>query len=67
MESLFTTILAFCSPMKAINNPIPALTADFRVMGMALKMASLTLVTESTMKIRPSANTASSAICQEYP
>ncbi len=50
-----------------MNRPMPALTADFSVMGMALKMASLTLVTDSTMKIRPSANTANRAICQEYP
>ena len=64
---MFTTILAFCRPIKAMNRPIPALTADFSVMGMALKMASLTLVTDSTMKTRPSTKTAISAICQEYP
>ena len=62
--ALSTTILAFCRPMKAIKSPIPADTACFRFMGMALKIASRTLVRDSAMKIRPSTNTAARAICQ---
>ena len=49
---------------EAMNRPLPALTAFFRHTGMALKMLSRTLVSDSTMKIRPSINTAASAISQ---
>lgn len=31
VESLLTTILAFCSPMKAINSPIPTDTVMLQV------------------------------------
>ena len=62
-----TTSLQFCRPIKAMNNPMPAETARLSGMGMELKMASRTLVRESAMKMRPSTNTAASAICQEYP
>ena len=64
VESEFTVSFAFCRPMKAMNRPMPALTAFFRHMGMALKMPSRTLVSDSAMKIRPSINTAASAISQ---
>ena len=40
-------------------------TVLFVLAGMALKIASRTLVRERRMKIKPSTNTASSAICQE--
>ena len=56
-----------CKPIKAMNNPIPQLTPFLSVRGMALKIASLTLVSDNTMKISPSTNTAARAICHEYP
>ena len=62
-----TTICAFCKPTNAIKRPIPTLTADFRFIGIALKIASRTFVRERRMKIIPSANTAVSAYCQVYP
>ena len=55
----------FWRPMKAMNRPIPTETPFLSVSGMALKMASRMLVSESTMKIRPSMNTANSATCHE--
>ena len=64
---LSTTICAFCRPMNVMKRPIPTETAILSVAGMALKIASLTLVRERMMKIRPSAKTAVRAICQEYP
>ena len=67
VESEFTTIPAFWKPMKAMNRPIPTETPFFSCIGMALKIASRTLVTDNTIKISPSTNTASSATCQEYP
>ena len=49
-----TVILALINPIIAMNKPIPPLTATLRLAGMALKIASRTLVTESNMKIIPS-------------
>ena len=60
-----TTIPAFCRPMNAMNRPMPTETPFLSVSGMALKIASRTLVSDRTIKIRPSMNTASSATCQE--
>ena len=65
VAGLATIIWALVRPMKAINNPIPAETERFRFIGMALKMASRTLVRERRIKIRPSIQTAVSAISQE--
>ena len=64
---LSTTILAFCIPINAIKRPIPTETACFKLIGIALKIPSLTLVRERTIKSRPSINTAARAICQVYP
>ena len=64
VESLLTISLAFCRPTKATNRPMPTLTALFRVMGMALKMPSRTLVRDSAMKMMPSTKTAIRANCQ---
>ena len=50
-----------------MKKPIPTDTAVFICFGIALKIASLTLVKESTMKIKPSNNTAVNAACQSYP
>ena len=57
-------ICAFSKPMRAMNRPMPAETAFFKVMGMALKMASRTLVKDRMIKIRPSKKTAAKAISQ---
>ena len=65
--ALSTTILAFCIPIKAMKIPMPTDTACFKFMGMALKMASRTLVRDKMMKMIPSINTAARAICQVYP
>ena len=67
VESLFTTMWPSCKPKNAMKKPIPTLTPFFRVVGIALKIASRTLVRESTIKIRPSAKTAIRAIFQSYP
>ena len=67
VESLFTIICAPCKPTKAIKIPIPALTPFFNVLGIALKIASRTLVSESAIKTIPSAKTAISATLQSYP
>ena len=67
VESLFTTICAFCNPINATKRPIPAPTPFFNAIGIALKIASLTLVSERIINIIPSTNTARSAILHEYP
>ena len=64
VAGLATMIWAFSRPMRAMNRPMPAETAFFKVIGMALKMASRTLVRDRTMKIRPSKKTAARAISQ---
>ena len=61
------TIFAFCRPINAINRPIPTLTAAFKFFGIALKIASRTLVSERMINIIPSTNTAVSATSQLYP
>ena len=50
-----------------MKSPIPTLTADFKFLGTALKIASRTFVTESAINIIPSTNTAVRAVCQLYP
>ena len=65
VESLFTTIFAFCRPINAMKRPIPTETACFSVIGMELKIASRTLVRESRIKMIPSTKTATRACCQE--
>ena len=65
VAGLATMIWAEPKPMKAMKRPMPADTAFFRLMGMALKMASRTLVRDRTMKMIPSTKTAASAISQE--
>ena len=58
-----TIICAFNNPMRAINRPIPADTAFFNVIGMALNKASRTFVRDKIIKIMPSIKTALNAIC----
>ena len=50
-----------------MNKPIPALTPFLSEDGIALNIASRTFVSESTINIRPSTNTARSATFHEYP
>ena len=64
VAGLATMIWAFKRPIRAMKRPIPAETAFFRVIGMALKMASRTLVRDKTMKMIPSTKTAAKAISQ---
>ena len=49
--------------VKAMYTPMPTDTAFFSDIGITLNSASRTFVSERTMKIRPSTNTASSATC----
>ena len=62
VAGLATMIWAFSRPMRAMNRPMPAETAFFKVMGMALKIASRTLVKDRMMKITPSQKTAISQV-----
>ena len=64
VESEFTMIPAFCRPMKAMNRPIPAPMAFFKVPGMALMSQVRTLVTVRMMNRSPSRSTAVRANCQ---
>ena len=59
-----TTTCAFCKPINVINKPNPTDTPSFKVGGIALKMASRTLVSDKRMKMMPSIKTAASAISQ---
>ena len=54
---------AFWSPMNAMKRPIPTDIARFSERGIASNIASLTLVSESIMKMIPSMNTARRATC----
>lgn len=67
VESSFITSSAFCSPTNVMNNPIPMVMDFFIVSGMALTIASLSLVTVRRSKIIPSIRMAVNANCQEYP
>ena len=53
-----TTILAFCKPTNAMNKPTPAVTANFKFIGIHSIIFSLNLVTVNKINIRPSINTA---------
>ena len=50
-----------------MNRPMPTDTAILRVDGMALKIASLTLVRDRMINMMPSTNTAVRAISQLRP
>ena len=67
VDSLATTRLAPWSPINATKRPIPTDTPFFNVVGIALNIASRTLVSESTINTSPSTNTAKSATFQLYP
>ena len=60
-----TMIPAFCSPMKAMNRPIPAAIAFLRLCGMLLTIASRILKNVRIRKIIPSQKIAVRAHCQE--
>lgn len=64
VAGLPTMIWALNRPIKAMNKPIPADTAFFRLKGIALKMASRTFVRDNIMKMTPSTQTAAKAISQ---
>ena len=67
VAGLATMIREFSRPMKAMNRPIPTEMACFRVMGMALKMASRMEVRDRITKMIPSTSTADRAISQVFP
>ena len=67
VSGLPTVIFALINPINAINKPIPPLTANLRLAGIALNIASRTFVNESAIKIRPSTNTANKATCHGIP
>ena len=65
VASLEMTRPEFLRPMIVMNRPTPAVIAYLRFMGMALKIASRTLVSERITKMMPSTKIAVSAVCQE--
>ncbi len=67
VASSFTTMPAFCSPMKAMNRPMPALTASFSGIGIELMIASRTPVTASSRNTSPDTNVAASAVSHGTP
>ena len=58
-----TTMCAFCKPIKLMNSPIPTDTAIFSDGGIALKIASRILTSDSKIKIMPSTKIAANACC----
>ena len=58
------TMRAFWRPMKQMKRPIPTETPTLSVVGIALKMASRTLVRDRMIKMRPSTKTAVRAVSQ---
>ncbi|CDB16503.1 putative uncharacterized protein [Clostridium sp. CAG:221] len=62
-----TIIPPFIIPMKAMNKPIPPLTASFIFFGIALATASRILNNDSIINMIPSTNTAVKATCHETP
>ena len=60
-------IPAFCRPMKAMNRPMPAPIACFRVSGIAFRIHERTLVSVRIMNMIPSRKTAVSANCHVLP
>ena len=67
VDSSFTTMPALLRPMNAMKRPIPAPIALRRLAGMALTIASRTLVIVRMMNTRPSISTAVNANCHGYP
>ena len=67
VAELATTIPAFFNPIKAMNNPIPALTANFKLVGIALIIISLKPVADIIKNIIPEANTPDNAISHLIP
>ena len=67
VAGLATITCALNKPIKAMNKPIPADTAFFKVIGMALKSASRIFVRDKMIKIIPSTKTADKAVSHEYP
>ena len=65
VDSLEITRPEFLRPMIVMKRPTPAVMAYLRFMGMALKMASRTLVSERITKMMPSTKIAVRAVCQE--
>lgn len=63
VDELATTIPAFFKPIKAINKPIPELTANFKFVGIALITNSLNPVADIIKNIIPDANTPDNAVC----
>ncbi len=61
------TIPLLTRPISAINIPIPPVTANFIFFGIAFTTASRTPLTDNTIKIIPSTNTAVRATSQGTP
>ncbi len=60
-------IPAFLNPINAIKKPIPAPTAIFKFLGIALITFLLNPVREMTKNSTPETSTAAKASCQEKP
>ena len=59
------TIFAFCKPMKAMNRPMPTLTAFFQVEGDGVEDSLPDIEQGQKDEDQPSARTAARATCQE--
>ena len=61
VAGLSTTIPAFLKPIMARNNPMPAPTPSFILLGIELIIYFLAGVTDNTINTIPATNTAASA------
>jgi hypothetical protein len=66
IEAEVTINPAFCSPINAINRPIPTAMAFFILGLMAFKIISLTPTRESRRNRTPEINTTPNPTCQEF-
>ena len=67
VDWLFTTIPAFCSPINAINRPIPAGIIFLTQSGIAEKSFALTPVTVRSVNKTPSNKTKTNALAYDKP
>ena len=67
VASSLTIIPELISPTKAMNNPIPAPTANFIFAGIAFIISSRKPVNVKIIKIIPDARTPANAVCQGIP
>ncbi len=67
VAGLAVMIPPLMKPIRAINKPIPAATAFFKELGIALSIQSTIPVTAKMKKTIPEMTTAPKAACQDAP